>query len=153
MKTNRRKLFAKIITEDYGFLSLEVTGIQQVIQAVQVDVWEAGQEAEHHLVVFVHYPEINRNLFEELENRLFEHFGDIINSFTVSDEPGKAIIFIPSKQQNRSSLLSRAAAIAVVKYSWGWDESEKIQIICEATSESIEVKRPLFEKGQFEIEG
>ena len=146
-----RKLLAKIITEDYGILSNEITGIEHTIQAVQVDVWEANQEAEHHLIVHAYYPQIDRTSCEELETRLNEYFGNLIISFAVNDEPGKAVLFVTPKQQNRASFLSKATATAVVKRSWGWDESKQIRILCETTGECIELKNPEYENGQFEI--
>jgi len=147
-----KKLLARIITEDLGLLSREVTGIEQSVQAAQVDLWEAGQEPEHHLMVFAHYPEVARHLCEEMGTHLDKHFGDIIISFVVKDEPGKAVVFIPPNQQNRSSLLSKAAVIAVVKRSWGWEESEQIRVRCETTSETAGIENPRYESGRFEIE-
>lgn len=144
-------LLAKIITQDIGLLTREETGIEQSVQAVQVDVWEAAQEVERHLLVFVCYPEMDRSLCEKLESRLYGNQGDVI-SFVVRDEPGRAIVFIPARHQRQSSLLHRAAAIAVVKHSWGWDESEKIEVQDETAGEVIELDNPRYENGRFEIE-
>lgn len=89
---------------------------------------------------------------EQLGTRLRVHFSNVIVSFTVSYEPRNAVFFIPSKQRDQHSLLSVASAIVVVMSSCGWDESERIRVICETTGESLEVKYPEYENGQFEIE-
>ena len=58
--TEKTKMVAKIITnaEGGGILLPEVTGVENGVQAVQVDVYEAGREVVRHLVVNAHYPKM-----------------------------------------------------------------------------------------------
>lgn len=152
--TNNSKLVAKIITdteaEHYGILEPEITG-DVAVQACKVDVLEPEREVVHHLIAMGHYPEMDRSLCEQIGTRLRDYFGKIVVSFTVRDKPGRSDIYIPSRQRGYCSLLSVAVAVAVVKRSWGWDESEWIEIRFEHTKEQMKVS-PEYEEGEWVIE-
>ena len=134
-------------------MSPQVTAIDEAIQAFQVDVWQIENETTHHLVVNAYYPELERDLCDQLGPRLAKYFGDVIVSFTVSDEDGKANFYISSLPSEKGWLLSVGKCnFAVVKRSCGWEEKEIIRILCENTGESIEVKNPRNEENHFVVE-
>lgn len=136
------KIVARIITPngDRGLLSSEITGMDQPIQAIQVDVSSTGQDAIRHLIISAYYPKMELNLCKQLSIQLREYFGKTVVCFTRTNEDGKADVFTPSIQRNdRQALLYLAAAVAVVKKVCGWDESEWIEVKCESTKEQIKV--------------
>ena len=60
----------------------------------------------------------------------------------VRDAPGKAVVYVPLKQQDQAFLLPRAAAVVFVKRAWGWDESERIDVLYETTGGVLSRKIP-----------
>ena len=57
----------------------------------------------------------------------------------LTDKNGKADVFVPAVESNHCSVPLVAAAVAVIKRSWGWDESEWIEVRQESTQEYMKV--------------
>lgn len=137
-------------TNAYGLLMLDVDGTDMAIQICIVNVSGAGREVAHHLVVSAHYPELEPGLCEQIAARLQERFGEAAICFTIKDAEGKSDVFIPARQRGYFSLLSVATAVAVMKRSWGCDESDWIEIRNIETKELVKVS-PTYDGGPWQI--
>ena len=122
-----RKAAVKILTEDFGVLAPSVTGLSAPMRAVEVAIGEAGRPGCRLVIVHAHYPPLPTAACDELAPSLRRHFGGAGLYFTTADGEGAAEVYVP-QGQGSADPFAVAAAVAVIKTCWGWDEVNPMTI-------------------------
>lgn len=107
--------------------------------AVQVfDVRLSNNEVadEQYLVVCAHYPALDWSTREAIASYLLNRMPGAFVSFIVADTEGRAEV-ITTQECILTSPFRVAAAVAIVKASCGWDESNPVVVNVNETEESI----------------
>src|SRR5262245_18330428 len=109
------------LTPTLGILTPSVKGIGEPVQAVEVEIFETGCSIGRLVIVHAHFPQRSTSICDEIACNLRRHFQDIDLYFTIRDKGGEAEVYVPAGQDQGDRFLV-AAAVAVIKASWGWDE-------------------------------
>jgi len=140
-----RRCRIEIVTEAPGILDPEATGLVETIQAARANVTIDGAAASH-VVVRAATPPF---LLESADESIRKLFPDDVVSLVHADVPGMATISCSASDER--DRFGAAAAVAMLKRSWGWDESPTITITFEAGRRAFRLN-PVFEDGAWWVE-
>jgi hypothetical protein len=122
-----REVAIKILTEPPGVLAPAITGVGEWLQAIELEISETGCGIQRLVIVHAHFPPQAAAACEEIARNLRPHFKDVDLYFTILDRDGEAEVYVPAGQ-SQLDIFVVAAAVAVMKASWGWDETNPLQI-------------------------
>ena len=135
----------KILTEPPGILAPSVTGLGVPVQAIEVEISETGSSGGRIVIVHAHFPQLPASVCDEIAHNLRAHFqgGDLY--FTIINTEGEAEVYAPVDQHRLDAFLV-AAAVAIIKASWGWEEINPmlITIAGEPVKVQLEVEDQLW---------
>jgi hypothetical protein len=134
---NPRDAAVKILTETPGILVPSITGIGESVQAIEVEISESGRSVGRLVIVGAHFPQLSASVCDNISRNLRSHFQDADLYFTIIDKEGEAEVYAPA-EQGRLDRFWVAAAVAVIKASWGWDEVNPMLIT--VSGEPVRVK-------------
>jgi len=118
---NPREVTVTILTPTPGILTPSITGIGEPVQSVEVGISETGCSIGRLVIVHAHFPQRSTTICDEIASNLRRHFQDADLYFTIRDKGGEAEVYTPADQDQGERFMV-AAAVAVIKASWGWDE-------------------------------
>jgi hypothetical protein len=140
-----RRLRVEILTEDLGIFPPEATGLEIPIQAARVSVGADGKSTLHAVA----WAAAARWELPEDASLITGLFPGHLVSCTRSNAEGSTALSCPAI--DRDVLFSAAAAAAVIKRSWSWDESPAIEVNFRAQGVTFLVN-PVFEDKTWLVE-
>ena len=96
------------------------------VQVFPTRVSSQSSEARQHFVVCAHSPLLNQSEVESIASRLRLGDAGAVCDFIIHDAEGCPIVF--ANVNDLASAYESAAAVAVVKASCGWDESNPMMV-------------------------
>ena len=119
---------------DIYLTSDALKGFGPGVQAFRVPVQADCEISEDHYVINAQHHRLDQNMREAVATYLLQSVGDCVISFILDDLLGRAeVVSVP---QGRGTFRP-AAAVAVVKASCGWDESNPMIIRINNSEEEI----------------
>jgi len=115
----------EIVTEAPGLLSAYDSGLVEDLQAVRIRVTNRGESRSHVVVNAASAPFVVVSSYTALE-ALFH--GDVV-ALIRKESAGQ--VTISCESPDHGARMGAAIAVAVLKRSWGWDESPVIRVTIE----------------------
>lgn len=126
-------------TADVGLERPAVGSDSQFIQFAYVRAVSSRELIEDHAVVNAHHPALPEPVRRAIDSHLKRAWNHVKVSFNVKDDEGKATVLTRMQKKSPSDWII-AAAVAVVKKSWGWDEGDPIIVNVNGTDVPVRVE-------------